>query len=295
MHDPTAIFRFEEHDIYIPMTVLEELDAGKKGLSESARNVRQVSRFLDELMQGATEETDRSRPRAAHRGSDQSRQAPSGRPPLLSNAIARIRAPGQPAGPWRGQCHPRQHPGPAAEIPRRAGDAGIEGHQPADQGRDPRRAGRGLLQRQDHRRRGSARQRRAAAAAELLGKARQGHGILAAAEPHLLSGARSPGARMADQSIRLRSRRERRGGHRPQARGRVRDPGNRRRLPGRAQQCMGRHGAQPRAESRVESIDGSGHRFRDSAGARRNGQDAVDAGGRARTDPGPQPLQAKSS
>ncbi len=54
MHDPTAIFRFEEHDVYIPMTVLEELDAGKKGLSESARNVRQVSRFLDELMRGAT-------------------------------------------------------------------------------------------------------------------------------------------------------------------------------------------------------------------------------------------------
>jgi PhoH-like ATPase len=53
MHDPTAIFRFDEHDIYIPMTVLEELDAGKKGLSESARNVRQVSRFLDDLMRGA--------------------------------------------------------------------------------------------------------------------------------------------------------------------------------------------------------------------------------------------------
>ena len=50
MHDPSAIFRFEEHDIFIPMTVLEELDAGKKGLSEAARNVRQVSRFLDELM-----------------------------------------------------------------------------------------------------------------------------------------------------------------------------------------------------------------------------------------------------
>src|SRR5512137_2818346 len=53
MHDPTAIFRFEEHDIYIPMIVLEELDAGKKGLSEAARNVRQVSRFLDELMANA--------------------------------------------------------------------------------------------------------------------------------------------------------------------------------------------------------------------------------------------------
>jgi PhoH-like ATPase len=56
MHDPTAIFRFAEHDVFIPMTVLEELDAGKKGLSEPARNVRQVSRFLDELMAGATKE-----------------------------------------------------------------------------------------------------------------------------------------------------------------------------------------------------------------------------------------------
>ena len=43
MHDPAAVFRFEEHDIYLPMGVLEELDAGKKGLSESARNVRQIS------------------------------------------------------------------------------------------------------------------------------------------------------------------------------------------------------------------------------------------------------------
>lgn len=50
MHDPTALFRFEEHDIFLPMVVLEELDAGKKGLSETARNVRQVSRFLDELL-----------------------------------------------------------------------------------------------------------------------------------------------------------------------------------------------------------------------------------------------------
>jgi PhoH-like ATPase len=50
MHDPSAIFRFAEHDVFIPMIVLEELDAGKKGMSEAARNVRQVSRFLDELM-----------------------------------------------------------------------------------------------------------------------------------------------------------------------------------------------------------------------------------------------------
>jgi len=50
MHDPTALFRFDEHDIFLPMVVLEELDAGKKGLSEVSRNVRQVSRFLDDLM-----------------------------------------------------------------------------------------------------------------------------------------------------------------------------------------------------------------------------------------------------
>ncbi|MCO7223001.1 PhoH family protein [Pleionea sp. CnH1-48] len=53
MHDPTSLFRFAEHDIYLPMVVLEELDAAKKGVSEVARNVRQVSRYLDELMNGA--------------------------------------------------------------------------------------------------------------------------------------------------------------------------------------------------------------------------------------------------
>src|SRR6185503_11285868 len=56
MHDPTSIFRFEEHDVYLPMIVLEELDAHKKGLSEASRNVRQVSRFLDDMMRDATKE-----------------------------------------------------------------------------------------------------------------------------------------------------------------------------------------------------------------------------------------------
>ncbi|MEF8792422.1 MAG: PhoH family protein [Thiohalorhabdus sp.] len=51
MHDPSCLFRFEEHDIFLPMVVLEELDAGKKGMSEVARNVRQVSRLLDDLCQ----------------------------------------------------------------------------------------------------------------------------------------------------------------------------------------------------------------------------------------------------
>lgn len=51
MHDPTAIYRFQEHDIFISMMVLEELDKAKKGMSEVSRNVRQVSRFFDNLIQ----------------------------------------------------------------------------------------------------------------------------------------------------------------------------------------------------------------------------------------------------
>jgi len=53
MHDPAALFRFDEHDVYLSMVVLEELDHHKKGAGETARNVRQVSRFLDEIVQGA--------------------------------------------------------------------------------------------------------------------------------------------------------------------------------------------------------------------------------------------------
>lgn len=57
MHDPAAIFRFQEHDIFIPMVVLEELDHGKKGLTDAARNVRQASRFLDELIRDANSQS----------------------------------------------------------------------------------------------------------------------------------------------------------------------------------------------------------------------------------------------
>ena len=49
LHDPTCLFRFEEHDIFLPMIVLEELDAHKNGMNEVARNARQTSRILDAL------------------------------------------------------------------------------------------------------------------------------------------------------------------------------------------------------------------------------------------------------
>ncbi len=50
IHDPSALFRFAEHRLFIPMVVLEELDATKKGMSEVARNARQASRFLDQII-----------------------------------------------------------------------------------------------------------------------------------------------------------------------------------------------------------------------------------------------------
>ena len=55
LHDPSSLFRFEEHDIYLPMIVLEELDGHKKGMTEVARNGRQASRTLDALV--ATQES----------------------------------------------------------------------------------------------------------------------------------------------------------------------------------------------------------------------------------------------
>ena len=50
MHDPSSLFRFEEHDIFLPMVTLEELDNNKKGVTEVARNARQASRYLEEIV-----------------------------------------------------------------------------------------------------------------------------------------------------------------------------------------------------------------------------------------------------
>ena len=50
LHDPSCLFRFEEHDIYLPMVTIEELDNNKKGGSEVARNARQTHRYLEEVI-----------------------------------------------------------------------------------------------------------------------------------------------------------------------------------------------------------------------------------------------------
>lgn len=51
LHDPTCLFRFQEHDVFLPLTTLEELDNHKTGLSDVSRNARQVSRTIDQLLE----------------------------------------------------------------------------------------------------------------------------------------------------------------------------------------------------------------------------------------------------
>ena len=58
LHDPTSVYRFEEHDVFLPIMTLEELDNNKKGLSEVSRNARQVTRTLDEIVSSHSEAID---------------------------------------------------------------------------------------------------------------------------------------------------------------------------------------------------------------------------------------------
>lgn len=51
LHDPMAMFRFEDNDVVLPITIIEELDRFKKGTADTGRNARYVSRTLDELRQ----------------------------------------------------------------------------------------------------------------------------------------------------------------------------------------------------------------------------------------------------
>lgn len=51
LHDPTAMLRFEDNDVILPITIIEELDRFKKQTEDTGRNARYVSRTLDELRQ----------------------------------------------------------------------------------------------------------------------------------------------------------------------------------------------------------------------------------------------------
>ncbi|QGM21190.1 AAA family ATPase [Spiribacter sp. 2438] len=52
LHDPAALFRFGERDLYLPLAVLQGLDTARRDNSEEARNALQAARFLDELLAG---------------------------------------------------------------------------------------------------------------------------------------------------------------------------------------------------------------------------------------------------
>ena len=201
MHDPMCLFRFDEHDIFLPMITLEELDGHKKGMSEVARNARQVSRDLDALALPAAPA--RARQRSGHRAGED--RPPRGRrQAVLPDHAARRQAARRAAAGQGRQPDPRRRAGAcASSTPAARGGAGVQGHQHARQGARAGPGGRGLLQRQDARRRRPALHRRAAAAGRLLGAPRQDDGELAAGRPHLLPHQRPAGAGAADQPVRL--------------------------------------------------------------------------------------------
>ena len=49
LHDPSALFKFEDNEVVIPLVVIEEIDTFKRDQNERGRNARQISRFLDQL------------------------------------------------------------------------------------------------------------------------------------------------------------------------------------------------------------------------------------------------------
>ena len=51
LHDPTAIFKFQENEVILPITIIEEIDRFKKQSEVTGRNARQVSRTLNQLRQ----------------------------------------------------------------------------------------------------------------------------------------------------------------------------------------------------------------------------------------------------
>jgi hypothetical protein len=233
MHDPTSLFRFEEHDLFLPMMTLEELDGHKKGMSEVARNARQASRSLDALVASCR--------RRSRRGSNSTPWATrtGDRPPVPADPGHRCRLPASlPDGKADNhilsvvralkQLHPdRDVVLVSKDINMRVKARALD------------LRCRGLLQRQGARGHRHPLHRRLCAGRQLLGQARQGHGVLATIGRHLLSHHRAGSGRTAGQPVRLS-----RGGHavlRPGARNPRQDRGAARaaRLPARQEQRFG--------------------------------------------------------
>ena len=164
MQDPTALFRFQEHDVYLPMVVLEELDAAKSGTSEIARNVREVTRILDEVVRDAGDtEIERgiALPGPASRGEG---------PPVPANPDPSRPPPGCAPRLEAGQRNPERREGAPSRAPGPPRRRRFAGHQPAHQGPRARNPGRGLPRRRRPRRRLAPLPRRVPGAGWLLGR-----------------------------------------------------------------------------------------------------------------------------
>ncbi len=199
MHDPTSLFRFEEHDVYVPIGTLEELDNHKRGMSDVARNARQASRFLDEIVSRAD-----GRHQGGHRSGGEGGRA-SQRTPVPADrshqrANCRQRWPSaRPTTRSSRWCAHLQTRDPKRQVILVSKDINmrIKAHALGA-------GGGGLHQRQGARGQRPAVHRRACAAAGLLGRARARHGVLEEGRPYLLPRARPAGAEAAAERIRLR-------------------------------------------------------------------------------------------
>ena len=213
MHDPSSLFRFEEHDVYLPIGTLEELDNHKKGMSEVARNARQASRFLDEIVsdRGGRHATSKAGLPICRQGLG---EAPTrGRLYLQTEAIAATCRSRSPHGQADNQILAVAQPPAArnaAKDGKAPGDPGVEGHQHAHQGARAGARRRGLLQRQGAGGHRPPLHRRAQAAHRFLGQhgkdmeswKKDGHTFYRVTRP--------AGAAAAAERVRVWSRRVRR-------------------------------------------------------------------------------------
>jgi PhoH-like ATPase len=201
MHDPMSLFRFEEHDVFLPMITLEELDNHKKGMSEVARNARQVSRELDAL--ASFTKLDGSLDAKAGIPLAQTGHREAAGMLFFQTTLLDIKLPpGLPQGKADNQILGvvqslrEQQPGRDVVLVSKDINMRVKARAlglPAEDYFNDKHA----------RRRRPALHRRAAAAGRLLGAPRQDDGELAAGRPHLLPHQRPAGAGAAGQPVRL--------------------------------------------------------------------------------------------
>ncbi|KAI1690481.1 phoH-like protein [Ditylenchus destructor] len=288
MHDPMSLFRFEEHDIYLPMMTLEELDGHKKGMTEVARNVRQVSRDLDalaaSLKSSSVEEMSKGLPL------DQTGHREAGGKLFFQTNAVRHPAPSGAAARQGRQPDPGRGPGLKAQnrvarwcwCPRTS----TCGSRPARWACRPRITATTRRWRTRTCCTPASRPCR-----RTSGSATARPGELAARRHHVLPDQRPAGADAAGQPAGLSG-----GARRRAAVCQVQE------ITARPRCChaqglrppeafgVGRERAQPRAELRAQCTDGPGDRLRHAAGHRRHRQDPAGAGCRPGADDGPAAL-----